>query len=65
MRPPRKTEVVVCTRCENHIEPNSFAFSEDGDIQDYWCDHCVDYVRVKMVPKWQREASKQKARRVK
>ena len=50
MRFPTKTESRVCRRCGSVVDVD-MAFSEDGDISDFWCDRCVDYVPTVIVPK--------------
>ena len=50
MRYPLKTESRICRRCESLVD-TAGAFSEDCDINDFWCDHCVDYVPTQIVPK--------------
>lgn len=49
MRYPTKLESRICRRCESPVDTKG-AFSEDGDINDFWCDRCVDYVPTMIVP---------------
>jgi len=49
MRFPTKHEIRVCRRCSEPVDLSA-AFSEDGDIADFWCDRCVDYVPTLIVP---------------
>jgi hypothetical protein len=49
MRFPTKTESRVCRRCGSAVD-EAGDFSEDGDIADFWCDRCVDYVPTVIVP---------------
>jgi len=46
---PKKDEILVCKKCKTAVDLAG-AFSEDGAIDDYWCEVCIDYVDVKIAP---------------
>lgn len=46
---PKADECLLCRKCKTPIGPQGSGFSDDGAVEDYWCDVCIDYVDVKAV----------------
>ena len=40
---PKATGILICEKCGSQI-PMEMASAEDGDIDFYWCESCMDYV---------------------
>ena len=45
---PKAGEKLVCRKCGADV-PVIAEGSEDGMLDDYWCDDCVAFTRVKAV----------------
>lgn len=48
---PKADEILICKKCKTPIPQQDSAISDDGAIEDYWCDRCVDFVDVRAVKK--------------
>ena len=42
-------EGLICQKCKTLLPEADSAFSEDGAVEDYWCEHCMDFVGVRVV----------------
>lgn len=42
-------ERLICANCRQELSENS-SHSEDGAIDEIWCERCTDYVPVRIVP---------------
>ena len=45
---PRIGEIVICERCKRPVSID-MAVSEDGTIDDFWCETCIDYVGARII----------------
>lgn len=42
-------EGLVCQKCKTLLPEADSSFSDDGAVEDYWCENCVDFVGVRVV----------------
>lgn len=47
---PGPNQYLICKKCRQPIEEDN-SFSEDGQLDDRFCDHCVAFVDVIIVDK--------------